>query len=65
MSEAEQAADVEAMTALITGYAFAALQGLNDVLTAPIEWHECDPSGVIAFKLASGMYVVIGINVAP
>jgi hypothetical protein len=53
------------MTAMLSGFTFSGLQNLKGILTPPIEWLECDPSGTIRFRLASGMLVTVTIRVDP
>lgn len=57
--------EAQMMTAMLSGFIFAGLQNLKDVLVQPIEWRQCDPDGTIAFKLASGMTVTISVVVSP
>jgi hypothetical protein len=57
--------DAAMMQALLSGYVFAGLQNLKDVLARPIEWETCDTDGLVAFTLASGMHVDVQITVTP
>ena len=59
------ALEAEQMTAMLTGFVFSGLQKVEDVLTAPIECLECEPSGTIRFRLASGMVATVTLNVEP